>query len=244
MAKRSETLLRVSGLGAGYGQVQVIRDGCVSVAAGEVAGLVGRNGAGKTTFLMALAGLLATPATGEVVLDGVDIGRLPAHRRVEAGLAIVPSGGRLFKSLTVRENLTIGLRSAGKGPLDEALELFPELNRLLDRYAGKLSGGERQMVAIGRALMLAPRVLLMDEPSEGLAPLVVLRVAKAIRALRERGLTILIAEQNVKFTDLICDRWFAIDKGSITPLEPAEPARADATAPAQAAAVFQSLMKV
>jgi ABC-type branched-subunit amino acid transport system ATPase component len=219
LAKRSDALLHVTGLCAGYGHVQVIRDASISVAAGEVAGLVGRNGAGKTTFLMALAGLLATPASGRVVLGGAEVGSAPANRRVEAGLAIVPSGGRLFKSLTVRENLTIGAHDGVKELLDETLGLFPELVRLLDRYAGKLSGGERQMVAIGRALMLRPKVLLMDEPSEGLAPLVVVRVAKAIQALQAKGLTILIAEQNVKFTDLICDRWFSIDKGAVAPVE-------------------------
>jgi branched-chain amino acid transport system ATP-binding protein len=137
---------------------------------------------------------------------------------VRAGLGIVPSGGRLFKSLTVEENLTIGNPKFSEADLVEILRLFPELEKLLTRHAGKLSGGERQMVAIGRALMLKPKMLLLDEPSEGLAPIVVLRLADAIKQLREKGMSMLIAEQNVKFTDLICDSWFAIDKGTITGL--------------------------
>lgn len=217
MAKKSEELLRVAGLDAGYGHVTVIRKANMSVHAGEVVGLVGRNGAGKTTFLAALAGLLAN-ATGSVQLAGHEIAAMPANRRVAAGIAIVPSGGRLFKSLTVDENLTIGSKEPQPEQLQQVLELFPELHKLRQRYAGKLSGGERQMVAIGRALMLRPKLLLMDEPSEGLAPIVVLRLAHAIQALRARGMSILVAEQNIKFTDLICQRWFSIEKGAIAPL--------------------------
>jgi branched-chain amino acid transport system ATP-binding protein len=222
LAKNSEDVLRVEGLQAGYGRVTVIRDARVSVRAGEVVGLIGRNGAGKTTFISALAGLLPN-AAGTVLLNGQDIGTWRASRRVHAGLAICPSGGRLFKSLTVRENLTIGV-TGGSGPqLEQVLSLFPELVRLQPRYAGKLSGGERQMVAIGRALMLKPRLLLLDEPSEGLAPIVVLRLAEAIKALRRGGVAILLAEQNARFTDLVCQRWYSIDKGAIAPLERVQP---------------------
>jgi branched-chain amino acid transport system ATP-binding protein len=207
----------VQNLDAGYGHVTVIRNGSVEVRSGEVVGLVGRNGAGKTTFISAVAGLVKSTA-GTVTVSGTDITGLPASKRVGAGLAIVPSGGRLFKSLTVRENLTIGSPSECLEDLEKVFKLFPELQRLLTRYAGKLSGGERQMVAIGRALMLRPRLLLMDEPSEGLAPVVVLRVAQAIHALREAGVGILLAEQNAKFTDLVCQRWYSIDKGIIADL--------------------------
>jgi len=215
--KRSDDMLIVKNLYAGYGHVKVIRDGCLTVPAGKVVGLVGRNGAGKTTFLSALSGLIPD-VSGEIILHDEQIGGIPSFKRVRAGLGVVPSGGRLFKSLTVEENLTIGNPNFSEADLAEILRLFPELEKLLTRHAGKLSGGERQMVAIGRALMLKPRMLLLDEPSEGLAPIVVLRLADAIKQLREKGMSMLIAEQNVKFTDLICDSWFAIDKGAITEL--------------------------
>lgn len=218
MEKSSEALLEVTGLDAGYGQVRVIRGGTVAVHPGEVVGLVGRNGAGKTTFISAIAGLIPN-ITGRIVLEGKTLSDLPANQRVHAGLAICPSGGRLFRSLTVRENLAIGFPGHQEADIRKVFELFPELLPLLGRHAGKLSGGERQMVAIGRALMLRPRLLLMDEPSEGLAPIVVLRVADAINALRATGVGILLAEQNVKFTDLVCQRWYAIDKGVITALK-------------------------
>ncbi|MGH6627198.1 MAG: ABC transporter ATP-binding protein [Burkholderiaceae bacterium] len=215
MAKTSEEILRVTNMDAGYGHVKVIRDANLSVAAGEVVGLVGRNGAGKTTFLSTLIGML--PSTqGSISLCGRELAGLPSHERVRQGLVISPSGGRLFKSLTVEENLLIGLNPATAADLEPVITLFPELQKLRARYAGKLSGGERQMVAIGRALMLKPRLLLLDEPSEGLAPIVVLRVAEAIKTLRQTGIAMLVAEQNVKFTDVICERWFQIDKGVIS----------------------------
>ena len=213
--KTSENILQVERLNAGYGHVQVIRNASLSIEAGEVVGLVGRNGAGKTTFLASLIGMLSN-AQGSIRLCGQELAAMPSHERVRQGLVISPSGGRLFKSLTVAENLALGVPQATAADLEPALTLFPELHNLKDRYAGKLSGGERQMVAIGRALMLKPRLLLLDEPSEGLAPIVVLRVAEAIKTLRETGIAMLVAEQNVKFTDTVCNRWFHIDKGVIS----------------------------
>ncbi|WP_051481711.1 ABC transporter ATP-binding protein [Paraburkholderia nodosa] len=216
MEKRSDDALRVEGLDAGYGRVKVIRDGAITVGHGEVVGLIGRNGAGKTTFISSVAGLVM-PSAGRIELDGIDITTRSPSRRVAAGLALVPSGGRLFRSLTVAENLTIGVKTPTPGLLEGVFDLFPELHKLRLRYAGKLSGGERQMVAIARALMLEPHMLLLDEPSEGLAPVVVLRLAKAIDKLRAGGMAMLIAEQNAKFADLICQRWYSIDKGAIAP---------------------------
>ena len=218
MAKKSKEALRVTDLNAGYGRIQVIRRANLFVDEGEVVAVVGRNGAGKTTFMSAVIGMVDSDA-GQIILEGTDVTKLTTCERVDAGMAICPSGGRLFKSLTVAENLTIGIKPSASHDLDAVLKLFPELVPLQQRYAGKLSGGERQMVAIGRAMMLRPRLLLMDEPSEGLAPIVVLRLAETIKALRAKGMSILIAEQNVKFTNLICQRWYAIDKGDITPLE-------------------------
>ena len=216
MANPSETLLEVRGLAAGYGPVTVIRDASLDIHAGEVVGLVGRNGAGKTTLISAIAGLL-DKTKGNARLAGRMLSDLSPSDRVRAGLALVPSGGRLFKSLTVEENLLIGLEKPGPSDLDTPLRLFPELDKLRSRYAGRLSGGERQMVAIGRAMVLKPRLLLLDEPSEGLAPIVVLRLIEAVRGLRESGVAALVAEQNAKFVEMTCSRHYHIEKGRIEP---------------------------
>ena len=214
---RSDAVLEVRNLCAGYGRVRVVREASVTVGAGEVVGVVGRNGAGKTTFISAIAGLLRR-TEGTVRLRERDVSAFAPHERVHAGMALVPSGGRLFKSLTVGENLAIGARHPPQDELERVLGLFPELVPLLERYAGKLSGGERQMVAIGRAMLLKPRLLLLDEPSEGLAPIVVLRLAEALRTLRDRGLAALVAEQNVRFTELTCQRRYSIEKGHVEEL--------------------------
>lgn len=216
--KPSEPVLDVRGLNAGYGPVTVVRDAALTVDRGEVVGLVGRNGAGKTTLISAIAGMLDR-AHGEIKLTGRDVSTLPAHARVKAGVALVPSGGRLFKSLTVAENLLIGIEQPTERDLEPVCKLFPELVPLRDRYAGRLSGGERQMVAIGRAMLLKPRLLLLDEPSEGLAPIIVLRLVEALRTLQESGVSALVAEQNVKFTDLTCQRRYAIEKGHVQEME-------------------------
>jgi ABC-type branched-subunit amino acid transport system ATPase component len=212
--KHSDTMLDVRGFSAGYGSVVVVRDVNLTVSAGEVVGLVGRNGAGKTTFISAIAGLLDR-TNGVIELCDRDISGLQANERVSAGLALVPSGGRLFKSLTVEENLLIGLPRSTDSDLEPVFALFPELIPLRERYAGKLSGGERQMVAIGRAMVLKPRVLLLDEPSEGLAPILVLRLIEAVQTLRSRGVAALVAEQNVKFIEVTCQRRYAIEKGHV-----------------------------
>ncbi|MBO9353969.1 ATP-binding cassette domain-containing protein [Bordetella petrii] len=214
LVKISEPMFQVSGLDAGYGIVTVVRDASLYVGSGEVVGLVGRNGAGKTTFISSIAGLISN-TKGSILLDGQEFSNLPAHRRVQGGIAIVPSGGRLFKNLTVSENLAIGLPKPTESDLLPVFELFPELEKLRERNAGKLSGGERQMVAMGRAMLLKPKLLLLDEPTEGLAPIIVLRLVDALRRLLERGVAMLIAEQNVKFADMICNRKYMIEKGNI-----------------------------
>ena len=214
MANRSDMLLVVRGLSAGYGPITVVRDANLDIRGGEVVGLLGRNGAGKTTVISAICGMIEK-ATGQICLEGVDICHSPADKRVNAGIAVVPSGGRLFKSLTVTENLTIGLKKPSPRDLDQVFELFPELAKLRDRYAGKLSGGERQMVAIGRATLLRPKLLLLDEPTEGLAPVIVLRLIEALRKLWQLGVATLIAEQNTSFTDSVCRRHYLIEKGLV-----------------------------
>lgn len=214
MARSSEPVFTVRGLSAGYGPVTVVRDVSLHVAAGEVVGLIGRNGAGKTTFISAVAGMLAG-SRGEVSLGGRELSALPPHQRVRSGMALVPSNGRLFKNLNVAENLTIGLTRWTDADLKPVFEVFPELLQLLDRNAGKLSGGERQMVALGRALLLKPSLLLLDEPTEGLAPIVVLRLIDALRRFWEQGVATLVAEQNLKFADIVCHRRYAIEKGGV-----------------------------
>lgn len=207
-------VLELENLTAGYGRIEVVRRVDLVVRPGEAVALVGRNGAGKTTLINAIAGLL-DKVSGGIRLCNHDIISRQAHSRVQLGLGLVPSGGRLFRSLTVEENLMIGVPRPSKSTLDPTFELFPELGRIRSRYAGGLSGGERQMVAIGRALVQSPRLLLLDEPSEGLAPIIVLRVAEAIRALQEQGVAMLVAEQNVRFSEMTTSRRYAIEKGEV-----------------------------
>jgi branched-chain amino acid transport system ATP-binding protein len=225
LANPSDSILDVQGLSSGYGAVKVVRNASLRVAAGEAVGLVGRNGAGKTTFISTVAGLLGQ-TVGSIHLARRDISQLPAHLRVQAGLALVPSGGRLFRSLTVEENLLIGISRPNPQDLESVFSLFPELKPLRQRYAGRLSGGERQMVAIGRALVLKPRLVLLDEPSEGLAPIIVLRLVQALKALQETSLAVLVAEQNVRFTELTCQRSYLIEKGHVSETPSMSPRKA------------------
>jgi ABC-type branched-subunit amino acid transport system ATPase component/pimeloyl-ACP methyl ester carboxylesterase len=196
-------MLRVEGLRAGYGPLEVLREVAFDVPAGAAVAILGANGAGKTTLLRALTGLIRTRA-GSVSLDGQPIERLPAERRVRRGLALVPEGRALFGSLTVRENLVMGAftradRRAVAEDVERVLAYFPRLTQRIDAQAASLSGGEGQMLAIGRALMSRPRVLLLDEPSHGLAPAIVDTVFDVIARLnREQGLSILLVEQNAR----------------------------------------------
>jgi branched-chain amino acid transport system ATP-binding protein len=191
-------VLEVSGVDAGYGRVQVLWDVDLEVGDGEVVALVGSNGAGKTTLLRAVSGMIE-PTGGDVRLGGDSLpGRAP-EEVVRAGIAHVPEGRRLFAGLTVRENLRVGAyASGGDADIDRAVELFPRLGERLDQAGGTLSGGEQQMLAIGRALMSDPRVLLLDEPSLGLAPKSVRQIFDAISEIARGGLTILLVEQNTR----------------------------------------------
>jgi branched-chain amino acid transport system ATP-binding protein len=212
-------LLRVEKLSAYYGPVQILHDIDITVAAGEIVGLVGANAAGKSTLMFSLAGL-RTRATGGIFIGDARVDALPAYERVLHGLVLVPERRRLFPFMTVLENLEIGAYSAVARParretLDQVYELLPVLSERRSQVAGSLSGGEQQMLAIGRALMAKPRVLLLDEPTEGLAPLYVKLLFEVVRNLRALDLTILIVEQNVHHVLRTADRAYVIENGRI-----------------------------
>ncbi|HYZ30710.1 MAG TPA: ABC transporter ATP-binding protein, partial [Crenalkalicoccus sp.] len=212
-------MLEVSGLVAGYGTAEVLRGIDLSVPRGHCVCLLGANGAGKTTTMRALAGLLR-PRAGRVLVDGRDVTALPPEERLAAGLALVPEGRRVFAPLTVAENLAIGAyrapAAAARRAQAHVLQLFPRLAERLGQEAGTLSGGEQQMLAIGRALMGGPRVLLLDEPSMGLAPLVVRDIFRTIAALNAEGLTILLAEQNARLALRVAAEGAVLAEGTIT----------------------------
>jgi branched-chain amino acid transport system ATP-binding protein len=194
--------LAIRDLVAGYGDVVVLRGISLEVPDSKVVALLGANGNGKTTTLNAISGLATQVRSGTILLDGVDIGRLPPHERVEAGIAHVPQGRQLFPFMSVRENLELGAyapRGRGRGTetLDWLFTIFPRVKERLGQAAGSLSGGEQQMCAIARGLMSQPRYLLLDEPSLGLAPIVVKQVMRVIGTIASRGIGILLVEQNV-----------------------------------------------
>ncbi|NYZ11165.1 ABC transporter ATP-binding protein [Azospirillum sp. RWY-5-1] len=215
-------MLEVSGLSAGYGEVRVLHDLALTVEPGECVCLVGANGAGKTTLMRSLSGLLR-PVQGAIRFQGRDLARTAAHDVVRAGIALVPEGRRVLGPMTVRENLEIGAFHRSwprrQDGVDEDLEfvltLFPRLRERLLQTAGTLSGGEQQMLAIARALMARPKLLLLDEPSMGLAPLVVKEIFATIRRLNERGMSILLAEQNARMALRTAARGYVVAEGRI-----------------------------
>jgi len=211
----SQNRLEVRGLHAYYGESHVLQGVDLDVRDGEAVALVGRNGAGKSTTIAAIAGLLR-PRAGAVRIGTADLAGEPAHRIAVAGVALVPQGRRIFADLSVRENLLLTARPVAGG-WDErrVLQLFPSLGRRLDNRGDELSGGEQQMLAIGRALMRNPSVLLLDEPSEGLAPKLVDDVGDALRSLRATGLTILLVEQNLALATRVGERIYVMNKGMI-----------------------------
>jgi branched-chain amino acid transport system ATP-binding protein len=212
-------LLEVKNLNAFYGAVQVLHDVNLSVGAGEIVGLVGANAAGKSTLMFTIAGLRTTHQ-GQVLLDGVAVDNLPAYERPSRGLVLVPERRRLFPFMTVLENLEVGAystaaRSVAMQTLDEVFALLPVLAERRKQVAGSMSGGEQQMLAIGRALMAKPRVLLLDEPTEGLAPIYVKLLFDLIIDLRAKGLTVMIVEQNVHHVLRAADRAYVLENGRI-----------------------------
>lgn len=211
------SLLEVRGLSAGYGDFQALFDLDVTVDEGETLSIIGANGAGKTTLLRAIAGLVP-PMAGSVRFAGQDLLAIPAHRRVAAGIAMVPEGRLLFPSLSVKENLLIGAygRRPGEWTLERVLEVFPLVVPLLARPADVLSGGEKQAVAIGRALMANPRLVLLDEVSLGLAPVVVKQVYAALPAITSAGTTVLVVEQDIGQATAVADRVICLLEGRIS----------------------------
>lgn len=210
--------LSIEGLRAEYGRARVLHDVALSVAAGEVVALLGRNGAGKSTTLKCVMRLVR-PSAGTLRLDGRDITRLATHAIAAAGIGYVPEDRRIFTDLSVRENLEVGRRPARAElppwTLDRVLSLFPELGSLLDRRADRISGGEQQMLTVARALMGQPLVMLLDEPSEGLAPLVVQRMARMVGELKRGGLSVLMSEQNLVFARGVADQAVIIEQGRV-----------------------------
>jgi branched-chain amino acid transport system ATP-binding protein len=216
----TEALLSVSGLNVNYGHIEAVRDVNLSLQAGRITTLVGANGAGKSTTLLALSGLVPK-AGGKVMFDGHDVTALPAHQLVAAGLVQVAEGRATLTTLSVRENLELGAYTRRDGAaarasdLEKMFTLFPRLKERENGLAGNLSGGEQQMLAIGRALMARPRVLLLDEPSMGLAPIVVQGIFRTLREINADGLTIFLVEQNVRQALKIAEQAYVLENGHV-----------------------------
>jgi branched-chain amino acid transport system ATP-binding protein len=212
-------MLEVHNISAGYGSFRALFGVSIEVRAGEAVGVIGPNGAGKTTLLRVISKIIS-PEAGQVMMQGQDLRRVAAHRVVEMGIAHVPEHRRLFPRLTVEENLRMGAfhpeaRRRFAERLDFVYELFPRMKERRDQLAGTMSGGEQQMCAIGRALMSGPKLLLMDEPSAGLAPVIVQQVFDLVRRIRAEGYTVLIVEQNIQQVLQVVDRAYLLEVGTI-----------------------------
>jgi len=208
-------MLKVEAISAFYGNVQVLRDFSLELKSGEVLCLMGRNGAGKTTALKAIMGLVRA-RSGRIALDGAEMTGLPAHEIPKRGIGYTPQGRRLFAELTVMENLKIGLmtRNRGQAILDRTLDLFPVLRQRLGQRAGTLSGGEQQMLATARALCLEPKVLLLDEPTEGLMPAMITTILDTVMRLKVLGVATILVEQRVEAALKVADRVTFVENGT------------------------------
>jgi branched-chain amino acid transport system ATP-binding protein len=210
--------LSVAELGAAYGQAQVLFDVSLEIAAGEVVALLGRNGAGKSTTFRAILGLIPR-SNGRIVFDGEDISKLRPYEIVRRGLGYVPEDRRIFSDLTVEENLQVGRQpprlNAPTWTQERLFAIFPNLRELRRRAGAHISGGEQQMLTIARTLMGNPSLLLLDEPSEGLAPRIVEQMIEAIHEMKREGLSLFVSEQNLAFARLVADRVYVIEKGKI-----------------------------
>ena len=212
-------MLDLKGINAGYGSFQALFDISLTVNAGEAVSVIGPNGAGKTTLMRVISGMTA-PFSGEMEMEGKSLSSYPPHRIVELGIAHVPENRRLFPGMTVEDNLKLGAfaktaRGDSAKNLEFVYELFPRMKERRSQLAGTMSGGEQQMCAIGRAIMSGPKLLLMDEPSAGLAPVVVQQVFSLVRRIREEGYTVLIVEQNVQQVLQVVDRAYLLEAGQL-----------------------------
>ncbi len=217
----SATVLKIENVHTYYGKSHILHGVSMEVAEGEIVTLLGRNGAGKTTTLRSLSGL--TPAReGRIEILGHDTTRWPAYKIARLGVGYVPEGRRIFPNLTVLENLAVPMTRPGYWSVDRVLELFPNLRERRDSWGRQLSGGEQEMLAIARALLVNPKLLLLDEPSQGLAPLLVHEVFRVVASMREQGISILLVEQNARFGLEVADRVYVLNDGQMIHSGPAQ----------------------
>jgi len=220
--------MQAEGINTYHGKSHILHDVGLSVAEGQITTLLGRNGAGKTTTLRSLVGL-TPPRSGRVLLFGTDITGQPPYRVAASGVGYVPEGRRVFANLTVDENLRVPIERPGLYTLDRVYQLFPRLGERKQNLGRQLSGGEQEMLSIGRALLLNPRLLILDEPSQGLAPLIVKEVFRIIAQMRAEGLSVLLVEQNVRMSLEISDHAYVLENGQMVYSGPAAELRADET---------------
>jgi branched-chain amino acid transport system ATP-binding protein len=220
--------MQAEGINTYYGKSHILHDVGLSVAEGQITTLLGRNGAGKTTTLRSLVGL-TPPRSGRVLLFGTDITGQPPYRVAASGVGYVPEGRRVFANLTVDENLRVPIERPGLYTLDRVYQLFPRLGERKQNLGRQLSGGEQEMLSIGRALLLNPTLLILDEPSQGLAPLIVKEVFRIIAQMRAEGLSVLLVEQNVRMSLEISDHAYVLENGQMVYSGPAAELRADET---------------
>ena len=211
-------MLKLEKVHTHYGAIEALRGVDIEIKKGEIVSLIGSNGAGKSTCLMTISGVLK-PSSGSVLVNGTVISGMPAHRTVERGISQVPEGRRIFPKLTVMENLEMGA-FLGRGDfpalIEDVFRLFPILKERAKQYGGTLSGGEQQMLAIGRALMSKPEILLLDEPSLGLAPIMVTKIFRTIQEINKEGVTVLLVEQNARAALKLSDRGYVLENGAVT----------------------------